>query len=89
MKNHIKQYINGEWIDSMSGEVIDVINPATEEIYGKIAKGNAEDVDKAVEAADAVYLKFRNMPVEDRKIMLDRIVTEYEKRKDDREDIFI
>lgn len=83
MKNHIKQYINGEWIDSMSGEVIDVINPATEEVYGKIAKGNAEDVDKAVEAADAVYLKFRNMPVEDRKSMLDRIVTEYEKRKDD------
>lgn len=83
MKNYTKQYINGEWIDSTSGEVINVINPATEEIYGKIAKGNREDVDKAVEAADAVYLKFRNMPVEDRKSMLDRIVTEYEKRKDD------
>lgn len=83
MRNYTKQYINGEWIDSTSNETIDVINPATEEVYGRIAKGNSEDVNKAVEAADTVYLKFRNMPVEDRKSMLDRIVTEYEKRKDD------
>lgn len=83
MNNYTKQYINGEWVDSTSGEYIDVINPATEEVFGKIAKGNKEDVDKAVEAADSVYLKFRNMPAEDRKSMLDRIVIEYEKRKDD------
>ncbi|SDK41349.1 aldehyde dehydrogenase family protein [Lacicoccus qingdaonensis] len=83
MNNYTKQYINGEWVDSTSGEYIDVINPATEEVFGKIAKGNKEDVDKAVAAADSVYLKFRNMPAEDRKSMLDRIVIEYEKRKDD------
>lgn len=83
MRNHTKQYINGEWIDSTSSEAIDVINPATEEVYGKIARGTKEDVDKAVEAADAVYLKFRNMPVKDRQKILDRIITEYENRKDD------
>ena len=83
MNNYTKQYINGEWVDSTSGEYIDVINPATEEVFGRIAKGNKEDVDKAVKAADSVYLKFRNMPVEDKKSMLDRIVVEYEKRKDD------
>ncbi|WP_411843162.1 aldehyde dehydrogenase family protein [Salinicoccus sp. HZC-1] len=83
MKNHTKQYINGEWVDSASGETIDVINPATGEAFGKIANGNAEDVDKAVEAAHDVYIEFRNTPVEERCAMLDRIVTEYEKRKDD------
>lgn len=83
MKNHIKQYINGEWIDSESGETIDVINPATGETFGKIAKGNSEDVDKAVTAAHDVYVEFRNTPVEKRRAMLDRIVTEYENRKDD------
>lgn len=83
MRNHTKQYINGEWVDSTSSEAIDVINPATEEVYGKIARGTKEDVDKAVEAADAVYLKFRNMPVKDRQKILDRIITEYENRKDD------
>lgn len=83
MKDHIKQYINGEWIDSESGETIDVINPATGEAFGRIAQGNAEDVDKAAQAAHDVYIEFRNTPVEERRAMLDRIVTEYENRKDD------
>lgn len=83
MKDHIKQYINGEWIDSENGETIDVINPATGEAFGRIAKGNAEDVDKAAQAAHDVYIEFRNTPVEERRAMLDRIVTEYENRKDD------
>ncbi|AKG72875.1 aldehyde dehydrogenase family protein [Salinicoccus halodurans] len=83
MKDHIKQYINGEWVDSASGETIDVINPSTGEAFGRIAKGNAEDVDKAVEAAHNVYIEFRNTPAEERRAMLDRIVTEYENRKND------
>ena len=83
MRNHTKQYINGEWVESASGETIDVINPATGEAFGKIAKGNAEDVDKAVEAAHSVYLEFRHTPVEERREMLDRIVKAYENRKED------
>ena len=83
MRNHTQQYINGEWVESASGETIDVINPATGEAFGKIAKGNAEDVDKAVEAAHSVYLEFRHTPVEKRREMLDRIVEEYENRKED------
>ena len=39
MRNFTKQYINGEWVDSASGETIDVINPATEEVMGSVAKG--------------------------------------------------
>ncbi|GAB3067989.1 aldehyde dehydrogenase family protein [Salinicoccus sesuvii] len=83
MRNQTKQYINGEWVDSNSGETIDVINPATGEAFGRIAKGNSDDVNQAVEAAHAVYLEFRHTPVEDRRALLDRIVTEYENRKED------
>ena len=36
MRNFTKQYINGEWVESASNETIDVINPATEEVIGKI-----------------------------------------------------
>ncbi|PKR15248.1 aldehyde dehydrogenase family protein, partial [Staphylococcus aureus] len=60
-----------------------VINPATEEVIGKVAKGNKADVDKAVEAADDVYLEFRHTSVKERQALLDKIVKEYENRKDD------
>ncbi|PTG07329.1 aldehyde dehydrogenase family protein [Staphylococcus chromogenes] len=83
MRDQIKQYINGEWVDSASGETLEVINPATEEVFGHIAKGNKEDVDQAVKAANNVYLEFRNTPVKERQAMLGRIVDEYKKRKDD------
>lgn len=83
MRQYVKQYINGEWIDSHSGQTLDVINPATEEVAGKIAAGNKEDVDDAVAAAKSVYVKFRNTSVEERKALLERIADEYENRKED------
>ena len=83
MRHFTKQYINGEWVDSASGETIEVINPATEEVIGSVAKGNEEDVNKAVEAADNVYLDFRHSTVEYRRDLLDKIVKEYENRKED------
>ena len=83
MRNFTKQYIDGEWVESASGETLDVINPATEEVAGTIAKGNKEDVNKAVEAADKVYLEFRQSSVAERKELLDKIVQEYKNRKDD------
>lgn len=83
MRQDVKQYINGEWVDSHSGQTLDVINPATEEVAGKIATGNKEDVDDAVAAAKSVYVKFRNTSVEERKALLERIADEYENRKED------
>ena len=53
MSNHQKFYINGAWVDPAKPATIDVINPATEEAYTKIAAGSAADVDKAVAAARA------------------------------------
>ncbi|NMA80388.1 MAG: aldehyde dehydrogenase family protein, partial [Jeotgalicoccus halophilus] len=48
MKNYNKQFINGEWVNSTSSETIEVINPATEEVFATVASGNKEHVDKAV-----------------------------------------
>ncbi|WP_145467621.1 aldehyde dehydrogenase family protein [Staphylococcus pettenkoferi] len=83
MRNYNKQYINGEWVESASGETLEVINPATEEVLGTIAAGNKEDVDKAVEAADQVAVEFRHSSVEERKELLDKILQEYKNRKQD------
>ena len=58
MRNYTKIYIDGAWVASTSGEVIDVINPATEEVAGRIASGNAADVDRAVTAARSSFRTF-------------------------------
>jgi acyl-CoA reductase-like NAD-dependent aldehyde dehydrogenase len=44
-------YINGRWRPSSSDGRLDVIDPATEQIIGSIPRGNAADVDAAVDAA--------------------------------------
>ena len=45
-------YINGEWVKPINElKTLDVINPATEEVFGRIALGDSADVDAAVDAA--------------------------------------
>ena len=56
MREYLKFYINGEWVDPAEGlKTLDVENPATEQACGKIALGSAADVDKAVKAARAAF----------------------------------
>jgi aldehyde dehydrogenase (NAD+) len=48
-------YVNGAWIPSASGEGIDVVNPATEEVIETVPAGWPGDVDVAVTAARAAF----------------------------------
>lgn len=50
-----KHFINGEFVDSVSGETLDVIDPATEEVTTTTARGREADVDRAVRAARAAF----------------------------------
>ena len=43
--------IDGQWVQAESGQTIDVVNPANEEVIGKVASAGKVDVDKAVAAA--------------------------------------
>ena len=47
--------IGGEWVESVSGEWIDVRSPATGELVGRVPKGTAADVDRAVRAAREAF----------------------------------
>ena len=51
-----QMYINGAWVESSSGEYFDSYNPATEEAWCQVAKGNAEDVNRAVQSAHNAFL---------------------------------
>ena len=50
-----KLFINGEYVDAEDGGVIEVINPATNEVCGTCAAGTVKDIDKAVAAAEESY----------------------------------
>jgi lactaldehyde dehydrogenase/glycolaldehyde dehydrogenase len=46
-----KQFINGEFVASKSNDVIEVLNPCTEEVISHIPKGHADDAKNALESA--------------------------------------
>ncbi|MFU0788880.1 aldehyde dehydrogenase family protein [Virgibacillus proomii] len=83
MRTNVKHFINGDWVESTGTDTIDVINPATEEVIGKISSGTEEDLNKAVVAAKAVLPSFSETTKEERIDMLKAIASEYEKRKDE------
>jgi acyl-CoA reductase-like NAD-dependent aldehyde dehydrogenase len=48
-------FIGGRWVEPAGSGTIDVVNPATEEVIGRIPAGTAEDADRAVRAARAAF----------------------------------
>ncbi|MBI2076347.1 MAG: aldehyde dehydrogenase family protein [Candidatus Aenigmarchaeota archaeon] len=61
MPEYCKLYING-WTDSTSGETFKSLNPATEEVIVILQKGNAEDVNKAVDVAEKTFDSWSETP---------------------------
>jgi acyl-CoA reductase-like NAD-dependent aldehyde dehydrogenase len=59
----IKNYINGKWVDSKSGETFRSTNPANrDEVVGIVSRSGREDVDQAVKAARSAYEEWRLFP---------------------------
>ncbi|MCY4532892.1 MAG: aldehyde dehydrogenase family protein [Gammaproteobacteria bacterium] len=80
MKEHLKFYIDGEWVDPVTPRTLDVINPATEEPFARISLGSAADVDKAVSAAADAFEQFLRTTPQERVELFEAILAEYGKR---------
>jgi acyl-CoA reductase-like NAD-dependent aldehyde dehydrogenase len=65
-----KQFIGGVFVDSTSGETMEVLNPATGEVIAEVPKGTAEDVDRAVDVAKKAWGEWQNNTPEDRMELL-------------------
>src|SRR5215813_8906921 len=78
MKECLQFYINGKWVDPVQPKTMDVINPATEEVVGRISLGSAADVDKAVAAARTAFETFGHSSREERIALLERIIGAYQ-----------
>lgn len=83
MREYLKFYIGGEWVDPVERKTHDVINPATEKACGRIALGAAADADRAVKAARRAFANWSGTSREQRLEVFGRIQQEYRKRSAD------
>src|SRR5712671_3517270 len=79
----IPQFINGQWVESRASEWLDVVNPATAEVLGRVPISDAAEVTRAIEAAHAAYPEWRRTPAEDRIQPLFKLKMLLEKHLDD------
>ncbi|MBU89838.1 MAG: aldehyde dehydrogenase family protein [Euryarchaeota archaeon] len=76
-------YIDGKWVQPIGTGSIDVINPATEEIIGKIPVGSKEDIDIAVSAARIAFDSWSKSSIETRIDILNALSDALKERGED------
>ncbi|MES2492975.1 MAG: aldehyde dehydrogenase family protein [Pseudomonadota bacterium] len=83
MRNYLQFYIDGAWVDPAEPRTLDVINPATEQVGGKISIGSAADVDRAVAAARRAFTTFSVSSKKERLELLDAVIAALHARTKD------
>lgn len=81
MREYLKFYIDGQWVDPITPKSAEVINPATEAVSGVISLGSAADIDKAVAAARRAFATWGETSVKERLDLLEAIQAEYLRRE--------
>src|SRR3954453_9393840 len=77
-------FINGEWVESVSGKTISIFNAAkNNQLLATFQDSNESDVNLAVEAAHAALKKWSKMPGPDRGALLYRFADLLEKNVDE------
>ncbi len=73
-------YIDGMWSEPAGARLLDVINPATEGVIGRVALAGPADVDTAVAAARRAFESFSQTSREERMSLLERVAAVYKRR---------
>ncbi|MDT7950875.1 MAG: NAD-dependent succinate-semialdehyde dehydrogenase [Acetobacteraceae bacterium] len=63
-------HIDGAWTSAASGKTLEVMNPATGEVNGKLAHAGIPDLDRALEAAERGFAIWRRTSAFDRSKLL-------------------
>lgn len=62
----LKNYVNGEWVESTTDKWLDIENPATGGIIGQVPMSTVDETKAAIEAADEAWMSWRETPPIDR-----------------------
>jgi betaine-aldehyde dehydrogenase len=73
-------FINGQEIESVSGERTEIVNPSTGQVYAQAPKSNAADVDLALTAAAKAFEVWRDSTPSERQRALLKIADALESR---------
>ena len=65
-----KCFVNGQWSDSEDGKTIEVNNPATMKIIGKVPNFSAEQTKSVIDKADSAFQAWKNTTAKERSIIL-------------------
>ena len=78
-----RAFVNGEWVEASGGHTFDVVDPGTGNKIATVASLQKDDVDAAVDAAEAAFKagSWSQMPVSERCAVLHRIADTVEQRK--------
>jgi len=79
-----KHLIGGEWMPSIKGKTIKVVNPATEKILTEVSHGGSQDIDAAVSSARAAFENkaWRLMPPRERGRLMYKLADLIEKNQE-------
>lgn len=83
MRDYKQFYINGSWVDPVTANDFDVINPATEDVCAQISLGSEADVDLAVAAAKSAFVTYSRTSVAERIELLESCAEVYQKYYND------
>ena len=73
MYSKFGQFIDGKWQEAEKKETYDVINPATEEVIGKVSKASPADVNKAIKSAEKGFNVWKKTPPWQRSYIIRKI----------------
>ncbi len=79
----LKMFIGGKWTPAQAGETFETRDPGSGEVIATVASGKAEDVDRAVRAAEEAFRRggWASLPANDRAVILHRLADLVDKHR--------
>jgi lactaldehyde dehydrogenase/glycolaldehyde dehydrogenase len=77
------QYINGEWVQPQNGQMINVLNPANDEVVGTVSNGDEKDAETALKAAEKAQKGWAKIPPRKRAELMYAFTREIQANRDE------
>ncbi len=81
MGDKLRMYVDGKWVDSESGKVVEATSPSTGEVIGTVPEGTRGDAQRAIAAANAAWQDWASRSAFDRAAAMERVARVIHERR--------